>query len=158
LFAVFDREERLRALEFEDYEPRLRRLLRAHYGPRGDCLETGRAPAAIETALAAFFAGEVTRIDALEVRTDGTEFQQAVWAALRAIPAGGTTSYGELARAIGRPGASRAVGRANGSNPIVIVVPCHRVIGANGTLTGYGGGLPRKQWLLEHEQRWRHAA
>lgn len=83
----------------------------------------------------------------------GTAFQHAVWSALRAIPLGETLSYGELARRIGRPNASRAVGAANGANPLPIVVPCHRVIGSDGSLTGFGGGLPTKRWLLEHERR-----
>ena len=83
--------------------------------------------------------------------TAGTPFQRAVWAALRAIPVGATTTYGAIAAALGKPGASRAVGMANGSNPVAIVVPCHRVVGANASLTGFGGGLPRKRWLLEHE-------
>ena len=85
------------------------------------------------------------------MQTNGTEFQRDVWAALRTIPAGQTRTYGELAKQINRPAAVRAVGMTNGANPIGIVVPCHRVIGANGTLTGYAGGLERKRWLLEHE-------
>ena len=85
------------------------------------------------------------------VKTGGTAFQKAVWAALRAIPAGETRSYSQLAAAIGSPKAVRAAGLANGQNPIAVVVPCHRVIGANGTLTGYAGGLERKRWLLAHE-------
>ena len=85
------------------------------------------------------------------VRMRGTDFQRATWDQLCGIPYGETISYGELAARMGRPSASRAVGLANGRNPIAIVVPCHRVIGANGTLTGYGGGLDRKRWLLEHE-------
>ncbi len=83
----------------------------------------------------------------------GSNFQERVWHQLLAIPYGTTRSYGEVARAIGRPSASRAVGTANGANPIAIIVPCHRVIGQNGTLTGYGGGLPIKRWLLDHESR-----
>ncbi len=83
----------------------------------------------------------------------GTPFQLRVWAELRRIPFGQLTSYGELARRLGNPGAARAVGAANGRNPISIVVPCHRVVGANGSLTGFGGGIERKRWLLEHEQR-----
>jgi methylated-DNA-[protein]-cysteine S-methyltransferase len=94
----------------------------------------------------------VNAVERLPVRTNGTPFQQQVWAALREIPAATTMSYGELARKLGKPGASRAVGRANGSNPVGIVVPCHRVIGADGSLTGYGGGMDRKRWLLEHER------
>src|SRR6185437_637184 len=91
-------------------------------------------------------------IDAILTATAGTAFQREVWRALRDIPAGQTISYGELARRIGRPAAVRAVGLANGANPIGVVVPCHRVIGANGSLTGYGGGLHRKEWLLAHER------
>ena len=100
--------------------------------------------------LAAYFAGERQTFE-LPFHGQGTPFQQRVWQALCNIPYGETISYGELARRIGQPTASRAVGLANGQNPISIIVPCHRVIGANGSLTGYGGGLPRKQWLLAHE-------
>jgi methylated-DNA-[protein]-cysteine S-methyltransferase len=99
-----------------------------------------------------YFAGDRRDFD-LPLEPEGTAFQQRVWRALLAIPYGTTCSYGELARAIGRPAASRAVGAANGKNPLAIIVPCHRVIGANGTLTGYGGGLPIKRWLLGHEQK-----
>ncbi|MBB2892943.1 methylated-DNA--[protein]-cysteine S-methyltransferase [Flexivirga oryzae] len=98
-----------------------------------------------------YFAGEREEFD-LPVRPAGTEFQQRVWRALREIPYGQTWSYGELAQHIGSPTASRAVGLANGRNPISIVIPCHRVIGANGSMTGYGGGIHRKQWLLAHEK------
>ena len=101
--------------------------------------------------LGAYFAGELQSFD-LELAPRGTPFQLEVWQALRTIPYGETRSYGQLAAQVGRPGASRAVGAANGSNPISIVVPCHRVIGADGKLTGFGGGLPRKQWLLSMEQ------
>lgn len=100
--------------------------------------------------LNAYFAGELSEFD-LPMTMHGTEFQRRVWAALCEIPYGETISYGELARWVGNPKASRAVGLANGRNPIAIVVPCHRVIGADGSLTGYGGGLERKVWLLEHE-------
>ncbi len=100
--------------------------------------------------LNAYFAGELRDFD-LPMRMHGTEFQRRVWAALCEIPYGETISYGELARWVGNPKASRAVGLANGRNPVAIVVPCHRVIGADGSLTGYGGGLERKVWLLEHE-------
>jgi methylated-DNA-[protein]-cysteine S-methyltransferase len=99
----------------------------------------------------AYFKGDIGVIDTLPVETAGTPFQRSVWKALRKIGKGGTISYAELARRIGKPKAVRAAGLANGQNPISIVVPCHRVIGSNGTLTGYGGGLPRKKWLLEHE-------
>lgn len=100
--------------------------------------------------LVAYFAGERETFD-LPLAPAGTPFQHAVWDALARIPHGTTTTYGELATALGRPGASRAVGLANGTNPIAIVLPCHRVIGSGGRLTGYGGGLPAKRWLLAHE-------
>lgn len=98
-----------------------------------------------------YFAGARTRFD-LPVRPTGTAFQLAVWSALQEIPFGETRSYGDIARRIGRPDAVRAVGAANGNNPISIVVPCHRVIGSDGSLTGYGWGVERKSWLLEHER------
>ncbi|MGI4877216.1 MAG: methylated-DNA--[protein]-cysteine S-methyltransferase [Janthinobacterium lividum] len=139
----------LRALDFADYEARMLTLLARHYGTV--VLDEGDAPAAVADALDAYFAGDATALDALPVATGGSEFQRSVWAALREIPAGTTTGYGALAAALGKPGAARAVGLANGANPIGIVVPCHRVIGANGTLTGYAGGVARKEWLLRHE-------
>ncbi|HEU0199388.1 MAG TPA: methylated-DNA--[protein]-cysteine S-methyltransferase [Burkholderiaceae bacterium] len=108
--------------------------------------------AAARAQLAAYFAGELQNFD-LALAADGTVFQHRVWAALRAIPYGATASYGDIARRIGQPSASRAVGLANGSNPIPIIVPCHRVIGANGSMTGFGGGIERKRWLLTHEAR-----
>jgi methylated-DNA-[protein]-cysteine S-methyltransferase len=98
-----------------------------------------------------YFAGRRTSFD-IPLDPRGTPFQRVVWEALRAIPFGKTRSYGDLAAAIGRPKASRAVGAANGQNPIAIVIPCHRVIGADGSLTGYGGGMARKEWLLRHER------
>jgi methylated-DNA-[protein]-cysteine S-methyltransferase len=141
----------LRALDFDGFEERFQRLLESQYG---DChLHKTQIPAEFRRAMEAYFAGELTLVDKLHVQTGGTAFQQQVWAALRDIPAGKTLSYGELAKKIGRPGASRAVGRANGSNPVGIIVPCHRVIGSDGSLTGYGGGMDRKRWLLEHERR-----
>ena len=110
-------------------------------------------PAGCATALRAYFAGQLEAIEAVRVAPAGTPFQQEVWSALRRIPCGTTTSYGVLARELGRPDAVRAVGLANGANPIAVVVPCHRVIGANGSLVGYGGGLERKRWLLAHEAK-----
>jgi len=104
----------------------------------------------VRAQLDEYFGGKRTRFD-LPLRMDGTDFQQMVWSGLLAIPYGETTSYGELAERIGCPGAARAVGLANGQNPIAVIVPCHRVIGANGTLTGYGGGLERKRLLLDLE-------
>jgi methylated-DNA-[protein]-cysteine S-methyltransferase len=115
-----------------------------------------RAVADIRTALSRYFAGTLDATDALPVELNGTDFQKRVWQALRRIPAGSTLSYGALARRIGEPAAVRAVGAANGANPVALVVPCHRVIGSDGTLTGYGGGLDRKRWLLDHEHApWR---
>ena len=147
---VTDADQRLRALDWEDHAPRMHELLRRHYGP-GLSLASGRAPQGTRGALEAYFAGEFAQLDGIECRTGGTPFQRAVWAALRGIPPGRTMSYGALATALGVPKAVRAVGLANGANPISVVVPCHRVIGANGSLTGYGGGLERKRWLLTHE-------
>lgn len=141
----------LRALDFEDDEQRLYRLLRLHYGAYR--LIPARAPAEIRDPIEAYFRGEITAIDKVPVQASGTVFQRQVWTALREIPAGGTRTYGELAARIGRPGASRAVGAANASNPVGIVAPCHRVIGSNGALTGYAGGIDRKRWLLAHEHR-----
>ena len=140
----------LRALDFHDYEDRLRRLLIRHYGAV-ELLE-GEAPERVRAALQAWFAGDLRAFDGLSITTGGTEFQRRVWAALRDIPAGETRSYGQLAAAIGQPTAVRAVGLANGANPVGIVTPCHRVIGAGGALTGYAGGVERKRWLLEHER------
>jgi methylated-DNA-[protein]-cysteine S-methyltransferase len=114
-------------------------------------MSNGKAPPQITQALADYFDGDLAALDTIEVATNGTAFQEAAWAALRAIPAGATRSYAQQAAAIGRPKAVRAVGLANGSNPVGIVNPCHRVIGASGDLTGYGGGIERKRWLLEHE-------
>ena len=118
--------------------------------------DAARASAA-SRALQAYFEGEVDAIDRLRVAQGGTDFQRQVWRALRAIGPGDTVSYGVLAGRIGRASAVRAVGLANGANPVGIVVPCHRVIGADASLTGYGGGLHRKRWLLAHEARWRAA-
>lgn len=109
-------------------------------------------PSGILDALRAYFAGDLGAIDKVPVRFDrGTRFQHEVWHALRTIPVGQTISYAALARRVGRPSAFRAVGAANGQNPVGVVVPCHRVIAADGTLGGYGGGLDRKRWLLAHE-------
>lgn len=139
------------ALLFEDHQDWLTRHLRQHYGDH-EVVAT-RNPGGASQKIAAYFEGSLDVIDDMHVRLAGTDFQQAVWAALRDIPCGTTTTYGALAQKLGKPpGASRAVGLANGSNPVSIVVPCHRVIGSDNKLTGYGGGLPRKQWLLQHER------
>jgi len=113
--------------------------------------EESRDPSGIVSCLARYFAGELGAIETVPVDPGGTPFQHQVWLTLRRIPAGRTWTYAELARAVGRPAAVRAVGAANGANPIALVLPCHRVIGSDGRLTGYGGGLDRKEWLLRHE-------
>lgn len=110
-----------------------------------------RDPFGHASALRAYFAGDMEALDRIPVVFGGTVFQNKVWRQLRRIPVGQTTSYGALARKIGEPKAMRAVGLANGANPIAVIVPCHRVVGSDGSLTGFGGGLPRKKWLLDHE-------
>jgi methylated-DNA-[protein]-cysteine S-methyltransferase len=150
MFAVTDECSRLRAFAWVDHEYRGIRQLRQQYGEQMT-IKDGGTPAAIRKALDDYFAGDLHAVDKIECGTHGTAFQQEVWNALRAIPIGHTLSYGALAARIGKPGAVRAVGLANGSNPISVVVPCHRVIGTDGSLTGYGGGLARKRWLLAHE-------
>jgi methylated-DNA-[protein]-cysteine S-methyltransferase len=153
LLLVADTAGKLRAIDWTDYEARMVRLLRLHYGQNGFELRPARNPHGLRDAITSYFGGDLAVIDKIPVQTAGTPFQRSVWNALRGIPCGSPISYGELADRIGRPTAVRAVGHANGSNPIGIVVPCHRVIGSNGSLTGYGGGLERKRWLLEHEGR-----
>ena len=154
MFIVADREGNLRATFWTDDEEDLRRVLARHYGAEIE-LESARNPHGLTAAMEAYFAGDLHAIDKLPVETAGTPFQREVWRALRGIPCGTTISYAQLAQRIGRPAAVRAVGLANGSNPIGVVVPCHRVIGANGSLTGYGGGIERKRWLLDHERQLR---
>ncbi len=146
---VTDEAGYLRAFDWTDYEPRQLQLM-VRYNGEVPC-ETGAAPAKVREALTAYFEGELHAIERIEWRTRGTDFQLSCWRALCDIPVGTTASYGEQAARIGKPKAMRAVGLANGANPIGLVVPCHRVIGANRTLTGYGGGLHRKKWLLRHE-------
>jgi len=153
LVLVCDEDGRLRAIDWTTYDERMRRLLARHYGEESFTLTPAKNPSGLASSIAAYFDGALHAIDALPVATEGTAFQKSVWQALRSIPAGQTISYGELARRLGKPAAVRAVGLANGANPIGVVVPCHRVIGANGSLTGYGGGLERKRWLLDHERR-----
>ena len=154
LMVISDEIGRLRAVDWIDYDDRMRRLLARHYGKDNVTLIPASRSSGLVSAIAAYFDGDLQAIDSLPIATEGTSFQKRVWQALREIPAGRTVSYGELARHIGKPAAVRAVGLANGANPIGIVVPCHRVIGADGSLTGYGGGLERKRWLLDHEQRY----
>ncbi len=152
MLVATDDAGRLRLLDWEDSAERMWRGLDRLYGPGKLTLNESRGAARpVRDRLAAFFAGDIAAIDGIEVESAGTPFQRKVWSALRKIPAGKTWSYSQLAARIGRPEAVRAVGFANGTNPISVVVPCHRVIGADGSLTGYGGGLHRKEWLLRHE-------
>ncbi len=141
----------LRVLSYPNYWPAFQKRLEQRHGPAA--LRQATSLPGITPVLDRYFAGDVTAVDTLEVEPEGTEFQVRAWRALREIPAGQTWSYGDLARRIGAPTAVRAIGAANGANPISIVLPCHRVIGSDGSLTGYGGGLERKRWLLDHEQR-----
>ena len=152
LLIVADRSGKLCTIDWTDHEARMRQLLDRYYGKAGYALQAARDPGGLTSAMRAYFDGDIGAIDRLPVDdTVGTAFQKSIWRALRKIESGKTISYAELARRVGKPKAVRAAGLANGQNPISIVVPCHRVIGSNGTLTGYGGGLPRKKWLLEHE-------
>jgi methylated-DNA-[protein]-cysteine S-methyltransferase len=152
MMLVADEAGRLRVAFFTDDEARVRRQLDKLYGAERTTLQHARNPHGLTDALTRYFAGDLGAIDDIAVESNGTPFQREVWSALRAIPCGETTSYGKIARQIGRPDAVRAVGHANGTNPIAVVVPCHRVIGADGSLTGYGGGIERKRWLLNHEK------
>jgi len=136
-------------LEFDDQPERIARDLRLRFGAAE--LFPAVNPHGFSDRIRAYFAGELSAIDDIPADGGGTEFQRRVWAELRRIPCGTTASYGEIARRLGDPRATRAVGLANGRNPVAIVVPCHRVIGADGLLVGYGGGLGRKSWLLRHE-------
>src|SRR5262245_5986668 len=150
LTIVADGEGNLRGVEWSDDDAQTLASLRRRYGAHVT-FEPRQDPSGLTTAINNYFAGDLQAIDRLPVKAVGTAFQEAVWRSLRDIPCGTTLSYSELARRIGRPRAVRAVGLANGANPIGIVVPCHRVIGASGALTGYGGGVERKRWLLAHE-------
>ncbi len=142
-------ENKLCSLDYEEYEQRMMTLLKRRYGsvqllPQSD-------PEGFSTRVRNYLEGNYNALDNIAVSTGGTLFQQQVWNALRTIPVGTTVTYGELAAQVGKPTAYRAVGATNALNPIAIVLPCHRVVGANAALTGYAGGLERKRWLLEHE-------
>jgi methylated-DNA-[protein]-cysteine S-methyltransferase len=139
----------LRLVHFADYEEQMEKLLEERLP--GAAFARVRDPHGARTALERYLSGDISAIDALPVSATGTGFQQQVWRALRTIPAGTTLSYSALAERVGRPKAARAVGYANSLNPVAIVVPCHRVVGADESLTGYAGGLHRKRWLLNHE-------
>ncbi len=139
----------LEVLDFCDSNGRIDALITRHY-PEG-LRRTDSDPSGIAEKIAAYFEGELDAIDRVSASPNGTPFQQTVWKALRTIPCGSTIAYRDLADRVGNPRARQAVGQANGRNPVSIVVPCHRVIGADGSLTGYGGGIERKAWLLRHE-------
>jgi methylated-DNA-[protein]-cysteine S-methyltransferase len=151
LAIVADQKGAMRMLSFDGENDRWRKDFSRHY-PGGD-LVARRDPFGHGLALKRYFAGDMDALDNIPVAFGGTPFQNKVWRQLRKIPVGQTLSYGAVARKIGEPKAMRAVGLANGSNPIAVIVPCHRVIGSDGSLTGFGGGLPRKKWLLDHEAK-----
>ena len=148
---IADERGALVLYQWEDEEDTWTRRLRRHHGDAS--LIVRRDPFGHATALERYFEGDLAVLDAIPVAFAGTPFQTKVWTTLRTIPGGTTLSYRALAERIGAPAAVRAVGLANGRNPIGVVVPCHRVVGSDGSLTGYGGGLPRKRWLLDHEAR-----
>lgn len=140
------------------------RVCLVHFGPSSSYVDSSIAkwypgapitrdadPAGATHVFTRYFDGDLHSLDEIEVELHGTTFQQGVWTALRDVRAGTTASYADLAKRVGSPAAVRAVGAANGANPVAVVLPCHRIIGSNGSLTGYGGGLQRKRWLLEHE-------
>jgi methylated-DNA-[protein]-cysteine S-methyltransferase len=142
--------ERLCALDYGGYEERMGTLLHRRYG----CIQFREAPdpQGFSSRIRSYLTGHYKAINDIPVNTGGTPFQRQVWAALRTIPVGTTLSYGDMAMRLGKPAVYRAVGMANALNPIAIVIPCHRMIGSNGALTGYAGGLERKRWLLAHEK------
>ncbi|MCS2171269.1 methylated-DNA--[protein]-cysteine S-methyltransferase [Scandinavium sp. TWS1a] len=151
LWILCDEQFNLRAVEWDEHSDRMGYLLDLHYHAEGYERVASSNPNGLSKKMQTYFEGDLSVIDDLPSATAGTPFQREVWQALRSIPCGQVMHYGELAEQLGRPGAARAVGAANGSNPVSIVVPCHRVIGRNGTLTGYAGGVQRKEWLLRHE-------
>lgn len=143
-----ERAERVCLLHFGGDSPSIDRTLERWYPGEA---RVRREIASVRGVLARYFEGDIAAFDQVAVELNGTDFQKRVWQSLRRIPSGSTISYAELARRVGEPSAVRAVGAANGANPVALIVPCHRVIGSDGTLTGYGGGLERKRWLLVHE-------
>ncbi|WP_202304281.1 methylated-DNA--[protein]-cysteine S-methyltransferase [Dryocola clanedunensis] len=151
LWILCDEQFRLRAVEWDEHSDRMEQLLGIHYRAQGYQRVSSANPGGLSRKLCDYFEGDLSVIETLPTATSGTDFQREVWNTLRTIPCGQVMHYGQLAEQLGRAGAARAVGAANGSNPISIVVPCHRVIGRNGTMTGYAGGVTRKEWLLRHE-------
>jgi methylated-DNA-[protein]-cysteine S-methyltransferase len=151
ILVVADARGSLCALEFHDKPERWRKDFKRRFAAAQ--FTEKHNPSGLSAKLKRYFAGDIAALDEIETAAHGTDFQRACWKHLRKIPAGTTTSYGALAKKMGKPAAMRAVGLANGANPIAIVVPCHRVVGSDGSLTGYGGGLERKRWLLDHERK-----
>jgi methylated-DNA-[protein]-cysteine S-methyltransferase len=152
LLLVAEADGTLVALEFADHQSRMHTLLQRRYAEQW-VWHRGGLPE-VRRALEAYFAGDMTLVNDLPVSVQGTDFQRRCWLSLRSIPCGQTISYAQQAQGVGSPKASRAVGQANGLNPVAIVLPCHRVIGSNQRLTGYASGLDKKRWLLEHERRY----
>ena len=152
LWIVCDEQFHLRAVEWEEHSARMEQLLELHYRHEGYQRVDSHDPGGLSSRLGDYFSGDLAVIETLPTATAGTPFQREVWKTLRTIPCGQVMHYGQLAEALGRPGAARAVGAANGSNPVSIVVPCHRVIGSNGKLVGYAAGLAVKEKLLELER------
>lgn len=151
LFLLCDETFQLRAVEWTEHASRLTRLFQRQYAGQTLSRRMVNNPGGLSEKLQQYFDGDLTVLHHLPVAPVGTPFQKQVWQALTTIPCGTVLSYGELAAKVGRPSAARAVGAANGANPVSLVIPCHRVIGHNGALTGYAGGVQRKKWLLAHE-------
>jgi methylated-DNA-[protein]-cysteine S-methyltransferase len=147
--ALAAHDGRVCLLHFGGDGPQVRRYLARWYPT--ESIVSDPDPAGAAGTLRAYFGGDVHALDHIPVELNGTSFQQRVWGALRGIRAGTTAAYADIARTICAPSAVRAVGAANGANPVAVIVPCHRIIGSSGSLTGYGGGLDRKRWLLQHE-------
>ena len=145
-------QDRLYSLDFQGYEDRMRRLLRKRFGSFE--LSERAAPSQALKAARSYFAGNLDAFLEISLRLNGTDFQSQVWRELTRIEPGTTSSYKDIAEKIGKPGASRAVGMANRSNPIALAIPCHRVIAASGSLGGFAGGIEKKEWLLNHERKW----
>lgn len=151
MLVLTDTQDTLRAIDWHDYEARMHGLIRTQYRGCEVTLKDATRASAATRAMQDYFDGDIAAIERPVCATGGTPFQREVWAALRSIAPGSAITYTDLAQRVGRPSSVRAVGHANGANPIGIVVPCHRVVGRDGSLTGYGGGLDRKRWLLDHE-------
>lgn len=150
MLLITDEQETVRALDFDGYQPHLHQLLQRHYGDYS--LTDAAHDSDIARRLQRYFSGDLGALEDIRVATNGSPFQQQVWSALRKIPPGQVLSYSDLAAQLGQPKAARTVGGANATNPIAIIVPCHRIIAKNGNLTGFAWGLERKRWLLTHER------